>query len=238
MAATTDIQTFALGVGANVLSPAAYKALTSLIAGGYITGTALSVQVNTTLRQSAFMAAGLANFCVAQGISVPDDGNLTNLVAEIEAALQAFVSSTFGSLPLFRKAVSLNINTANNGSYNLTGQAITFPGASAAGQFRIKARASLNGESINIGGGDGIVQQNYIMGLTDGTTTITGPALLLYIDQPNTGAGFETTFYFPTSYNPGASATFTASVATLGGSTHSGQLKIQSAELDIQVENA
>lgn len=85
--ATTDFQPFATGDGANVLSPAAYTALTSLIANGYQSGTALSVQINTTLRQAMFMSAVLANFMVAQGISQPDDGNLSAAVTNLESAI-------------------------------------------------------------------------------------------------------------------------------------------------------
>jgi hypothetical protein len=89
--ATTDILPFATGVGANVETQTAYAAdsTTSL---GFSAGTAASVKLNKVWRQSSFMAAGLANFIVNRGISVPDDGNLANLVAEFEASLDAYLS--------------------------------------------------------------------------------------------------------------------------------------------------
>ena len=91
--ATTDILQFSGGGSANVISQATYAGLTSLLANGFTSGTAQSNQVNKVLRQSSFMAAGLAAFCVAQGISVPDDGNLTNLVTELGQALTAFIQT-------------------------------------------------------------------------------------------------------------------------------------------------
>jgi microcystin-dependent protein len=91
--ATTQILPFctnAAGSGGNRLTPTAYAALTSVLANGFQSGLANSVQANTALAQSSFMAAGLANWMVSQGVSVPDDGNLTNLVTEINSALTAF----------------------------------------------------------------------------------------------------------------------------------------------------
>jgi hypothetical protein len=92
--ATTEILQFASSGGANVVTQAQYAALTSILANGYSAGTALSAQLNKTWRQSSFMAAGLANWMVARGISVPDDGNLVNLVAEIQAALNAYIDKS------------------------------------------------------------------------------------------------------------------------------------------------
>lgn len=238
MAGVTDIQTFALSPGANVLTPAAYKLLHTLIANGYETGTALSIQLNTTWRQSSFMAAGLANFITAQGIDVPDDGNLAALVFEIEAAFLTFMSNTFGSLPLYRKTVTLNINTANNGNYNLIAQVVNFPSIiSPVILFRVKAHVRLTGGTFGAGGS--YLQQNYTLAITDGTTTISGAPFLVY-SQTGTGiaVGIADDFYFPTSYVPGDSATFTASVSTLGGGSGTWQLNLTQAELDIQVENA
>ena len=88
MTASTEILPFAEGGSANVLSQAAYAALTSMLANGFPSGILPSTYLNKVLRQSTFMAAGLAAFCVAQGVSVPDDGNLTNLVSELTTALQ------------------------------------------------------------------------------------------------------------------------------------------------------
>ncbi len=96
MTASTDILPFAEAVGANVLTQAQYAALASLLADGFTTGILPSNQLNKVLRQSSFMAAGLANWMVARGISVPDDGNLANLVAEISQALAVFLTDNVG----------------------------------------------------------------------------------------------------------------------------------------------
>lgn len=80
------------GSGGNRLTPTAYAGLTTLLADGFVSGIAQSIQVNTVLAQTSFVCAGLANWMVAQGISVPDDGNLANFVTELTAALTAFVA--------------------------------------------------------------------------------------------------------------------------------------------------
>jgi len=92
MTGSTQIQTFAIGAGANVLSPAAYAALAA-VSTGYQSGIAESVQFNTTLRQTSFMSAALANFVAAQGLTQNDDGNLTNAVSNIAAAIKTLVGS-------------------------------------------------------------------------------------------------------------------------------------------------
>lgn len=94
--ASTDIQPFATGSGANVESQAQY--LIDLASGGslvngYQSGIAKSAQMNKVARQASFIAAGLANFCVSQGVSVPDDGNMTNLVTEITTALTVLLGT-------------------------------------------------------------------------------------------------------------------------------------------------
>jgi hypothetical protein len=90
--ATTDILPYATAGGANVVSQATYAA-ESTLGTGMASGIVPSNYFNKILRQSTFMASGLANWMVAQGISVPDDGNMTNLVNEISAALQSFLKA-------------------------------------------------------------------------------------------------------------------------------------------------
>jgi len=92
MVATTQILPFAIGAGANVMSPAAYAALAAQ-STGYVSGIAQSVQFNTTLRQAAFMSAALANFLVAEGITQNDDGNLAGAVTNIQQAIKQLVGS-------------------------------------------------------------------------------------------------------------------------------------------------
>ena len=91
--ATTDILPFGTGTGANVMSQSAYAALAARTAG-FSTGTAFSEQLNKVWRQSSFIAAGLANWCVAQGVSVPDDGSIAGFVTELTQALTNFLQPT------------------------------------------------------------------------------------------------------------------------------------------------
>lgn len=84
----TDIIPVATGASPNVMSPAAYATLLQSLAGnslpnGYILPAEL---LNNMIRQATFIAAGLASWLVEQGISVPDDGNLVNLVSEMGSA--------------------------------------------------------------------------------------------------------------------------------------------------------
>ena len=119
MTASTQILPFSTlpnGSGGNRLTPTAYAALTTILAQGFQAGLAPSEQLNTVWAQSSFMAAGLANFCVAQGISVPDDGNLTNLVTEIENAISAFVSSTLPSRTKLLTNANFYVTTSGNDS--------------------------------------------------------------------------------------------------------------------------
>jgi hypothetical protein len=115
--ATTDILPFATGVGANVETQTDYAAdsTTSL---GFSAGTAASIKLNKVWRQSSFISAGLANFMVNRGISVPDDGNLANLVAEFEASLDAYLDKSIAG------GVDVTLNPISEANYpiiNLTG---------------------------------------------------------------------------------------------------------------------
>ena len=92
MTASTDIIPFATGGSANVETQAAYLA-DPTTTNGFTSGIASSLKFNKVWRQSSFMAAGLASFCVSQGVSVPDDGNLTNLVTEITTALVTLIQA-------------------------------------------------------------------------------------------------------------------------------------------------
>lgn len=93
---TTDIIPFATDPSANVESQAAYEA-DPQTATGFTSGIAKAEKLNKVWRQSSFIAAGIANFCVAQGVDVPDDGDLGALVTEIETALSNFIGSLIPS---------------------------------------------------------------------------------------------------------------------------------------------
>ena len=81
---------FATGSGANVLTPADYAALTSLVASGFTSGIAPSQQVNTPLRQSSFVASAIAQAIADQlGVAVNDDGVIANLENQFLNLFQA-----------------------------------------------------------------------------------------------------------------------------------------------------
>ena len=77
MAGTNQFLAFAVGTGANVLTPSAYAALTALVAQGFQSGVAPSQQVNTPIRQSTFVISALAQLIADYGLNANDDGDLT-----------------------------------------------------------------------------------------------------------------------------------------------------------------
>lgn len=86
---TNEFLPFGTGAGANVLSPAAWAARVAR-ATGFQAGTAKSAEVNTALRQAAFMAAMVAKFTADNGAQdVLDDGDLAKLVANFARVIRA-----------------------------------------------------------------------------------------------------------------------------------------------------
>lgn len=90
--AVNQFLSFALGGSANVLSPTAYAALTTLIANGYQSGVAQSVQMNTTWRQSAFLAAAWGEIVKSTGRDALDDGNVAAYVTKILDSLTDLIA--------------------------------------------------------------------------------------------------------------------------------------------------
>ncbi|MBO2926640.1 gp53-like domain-containing protein [Metapseudomonas otitidis] len=85
--ATNQFLPFGIGAGANVLSPAAYAALTART-GGFTSGTAKSQELNSVWRQAAFGVSALAQFIADQsGDDVLDDGNIANFKASLIKAI-------------------------------------------------------------------------------------------------------------------------------------------------------
>lgn len=90
MPSSNQFKALATGGGANALTPTAYAALTSLLANGYQSGTASSQQINTTLRQTTFATAAIAQFIAdTLGVAVNDDGVIGNFQAQLNAAIAA-----------------------------------------------------------------------------------------------------------------------------------------------------
>ena len=83
-----DFLPFAYGAGANVVTQAAYAALTTLLQDGFSAGTAYSNQLNKVWRQSSIMSAVLATLIsdVTQQNAI-DDGTTATLVSNLMAAI-------------------------------------------------------------------------------------------------------------------------------------------------------
>jgi hypothetical protein len=86
--ATVDFKPFATDPGANVISQAVYAAMTTLLADGFLSGTAVSNQVNKVFRQSTLMAAVLATFISdITGQDTLDDGTTATLISNLMASV-------------------------------------------------------------------------------------------------------------------------------------------------------
>lgn len=105
MTLTVDFLPFATGGSANVESQADYAADPSTT-NGFSAGLASSAKFNKAMRQASVLAAAMANW-VSQKLnaSVLDDGNLTNLVDQIDGAVAATIQS---SACLFATASGVN----------------------------------------------------------------------------------------------------------------------------------
>jgi hypothetical protein len=89
MTLEVDYVAWATGVGANVYTPAVYQAL-AILGSGVEPGLADPQAANTTWRLASMTSAALANFISQQlGINVLDDGNLTNLIANLSSAISS-----------------------------------------------------------------------------------------------------------------------------------------------------
>lgn len=82
---------FGVATGANVLGNNSYNSLAARLTG-FQSGVALSQQVNTPLRQSTAVASMIGAFIAAYGGDALDNGDLSTLRANFEAALAHIVS--------------------------------------------------------------------------------------------------------------------------------------------------
>lgn len=88
---SSDFLTYATAGGANVEDQASYAA-DAKRTNGQQSGTADSANFNKAMRQATFMAAMLGQFMLAQtAADVPDDGDLTAMLARFEASLGDFI---------------------------------------------------------------------------------------------------------------------------------------------------
>jgi hypothetical protein len=90
---TTEFLPFATDVAANIDTQANYAG-SSYRPTGFTTGKAKSAQANKAWRQSSMMATALANVIMTTiSQSVPDDGNLTNLIAQLTLMLTTMAAN-------------------------------------------------------------------------------------------------------------------------------------------------
>ena len=90
--ATNEFLPFATGAGANVITQAAYAALTSRTAG-FQAGIAKSAEMSKVWRQSSAMAAALGAFINAQGYDALDNGDIVALTTNFISALQVMIQN-------------------------------------------------------------------------------------------------------------------------------------------------
>lgn len=116
--ATNQFLPFAVGAGANALTPTAYAALTALLASGFQAGTASSAQINTVLRQASTVAAAVAKFIEGQGYDALDNGDHMALAVALRSAVSGS-STPSGAVAPFATA------SAPNGWLKCNGAAVS-----------------------------------------------------------------------------------------------------------------
>ncbi len=211
--ATTDILPYAGAGGANVDTQVTYAGH-SYLTTGLANGAIVPAQFfNKILRQTSFMSAGVANWLVNLGINVPDDGNLTNLIAEIQSAHGAILNKSVAG----GTDVTLNVTTeANYPVINLTGlltaniNVITPTGVPSKWIFQNSTTGNFS-VTVKTAAGTGVVvpQGSSKSLFSEGTNVYSATnGTLLNIQIFNTAGTF--------TYTPTAGA-LTAVVEVLGG---------------------
>lgn len=140
MPGTNQFLPFAVGAGANTLTPTAYAALTSLLSSGFLAGVAPSAQFNTALRQATTAAAGLAQFMANQGVNANDDGSASNFAAGVQSAVKA--SIPVGRIQVVGASVAANALTVTFDPTTLDFRSST-PTSGAVNSRSISAQISL-----------------------------------------------------------------------------------------------
>ncbi len=150
---------FATGAEALVLTNSQLQAMTAL-ATGFQQGVADPASVNSVWRQSASIAAMIAQFTADnQPNAVLDNGNIATLEAEFEAALEAYILSLDLYIPQVQ-TTNFNVN-AVTGSDGNDGQAAIAGGGHGpwatvahAVSFLSNAYAALGAITINVAAGN------------------------------------------------------------------------------------
>jgi hypothetical protein len=95
---TNDFLAFAIGVGANVDTQAAYAARTSIISLGQSAGVVPSVLLNKINRQGSVIANVVAQYiCDQSGLDALDNGAPSTLLANLKTAIAAQIDAQSGN---------------------------------------------------------------------------------------------------------------------------------------------
>lgn len=177
-----DFLPFAAGPGANVLTQAQYAALTSLIANGFSSGLAPSVQLNKVWRQSSVMTAVLAQFIVSNtGQTAIDDGTTATLLANLATA----ISVTARQNPVLTDTGAANAYVvANLAAFT------AYPTASGLTLDVSIANANTGASTLNVDSlGAKPILGLGLQPLQGGELPAKGVACLLYVVAPTVNSG-------------------------------------------------
>lgn len=116
MAGTTEYLPLAIAVGANVETQANFAG-SSWQQMGFTTGTAKANQANKVWRQSSMMSAAWANVIInTLSQNVPDDGNLGNLVSQLQSTMNAIAQTALNASGLAQRVAALESLTSTHTS--------------------------------------------------------------------------------------------------------------------------
>lgn len=197
MTFSNDFKAFAIGGGANVETPSAWAADTSL-ALGFQSGQASSTKFNTAFRQSTSIAAMIAQFTADYGPgNVQDNGIIATLETQFSAALISYLSTRLPTyyvpvIPYTVFYVATTGNDSNPGTF-------ASPFATLAGaETYISQFSAPTGVTINVAAGTYTIPSN-TTAFTVGKTLVGGWTIIgagvgsTIIDATATGSwGFTT----------------------------------------------
>jgi hypothetical protein len=162
MAGNNDFVPFATGVGANIYTVAAYKALTARQTG-VVAGEADPQMANNSWRQASVIAAMIGQFIADQGFNATDDGDIATLEANFKNALAYASAQIHYGRDTSTTAGSLTVPTLSPGFASLIegmlfeivpnttaigGQTITLGTQSAITLLREDGNPTLAGDTV------------------------------------------------------------------------------------------
>ncbi len=193
--ATNQFFPFATGAGALVLTNSQLQAMTAL-STGFQQGVADPASVNSVWRQSASIAAMIAQFTADnQPNAVLDNGNIATLEAEFEAALEAYILSLDLYIPLI-KTTTFFVNAATGSDTAYDGISATVSGSHgpwatiAHAVAVVSGYLSLGSVTISVAAGtyDGVVLNPSL--ISGWTFVTTGGAVTINGSAASQGRGF------------------------------------------------